>query len=171
MRDQALAAGIALAITLVSTAASAQSAGPTREVEVFRDWTTYEHKGAPSDICFATSQPRETEPTNANRETSYFYVSAWPKDGVRSEVSLKLGYEIQAGSDVTVAVGNEQFSLFPKAEKAFVSDPNEELKLINAMKRGSFMTVTATSADGTTTTDTYSLLGVTAAINSLSNCS
>ncbi|MEM9026912.1 MAG: invasion associated locus B family protein [Pseudomonadota bacterium] len=171
MRNRSFASAAAiLAFAMVSTVAYAQSEGPTKEVSTFKDWKTFEHRGAPGDICFATSQPKETEPTGVSRESAYFYVSAWPSDGVKSEVSLKLGYAIKSDSTVTVEIGNARFSLFSKGDKAFVSDPNEELKLVNAMKRGSFMTVTATSDSGTQTKDTYSLLGVTAAINAINSC-
>ncbi len=158
-----------LALALVTSVALAQATG-TKETNKYKDWTTYEHRGAPGDICFATTQPRETEPTDIPRDEAYFYVSAWPKDGVKSEVSVKMGFAVQPESKVQVAVGNARFELFTKGDKAFVSDPNEELKLVNAMRRGSFMTVTGTSETGITTTDTYSLLGVSAALRAINSC-
>ena len=161
------AAGASLIGLAASTGALAQQ---TKLVIESKDWTVYQHTGEPDNICFATSQPKETDPRGINRSSAYFYVSAWPKDGVKAEVSLKLGFNIKAGSDVEVQIGNGRFSLFPKGDKAFVNDPQQELKLIDAMKRGSFMTVTAESDQGTRIKDTYSLIGVTQAINSIDNC-
>ena len=57
--------------------------------------------------------------------------------------------------------------LFAKDDKGFVGDTTTELNLIDAMKRGSFMTVKAKTKDGRETSDTYSLIGATAAVNSL----
>ena len=54
--------------------------------------------------------------------------------------------------------------MFTEKEFAFVKDRAAELKLINAMKRGSTMTVKGLSARGTLTTDSYSLSGITAAL-------
>ena len=59
--------------------------------------------------------------------------------------------------------------LFAKDDKAFVADPTEELKLIEAMKRGSSMKVDATSDSGSSTSDTYSLMGISAALRGLSD--
>lgn len=165
----ALCAGIGLAIALLASSAIAQES-PTRKVEEFRDWTTYEHRGAPGDICFAVSTPKETTPAGISRDDAYFYLSAWPKDGVKSEVSIKMGYDIRENSSVVVEIGNESFELFSKGDKAFVSDPNEELKLVNAMRRGSTMVVRGTSEANEQTTDTYSLIGVTAALNAVNAC-
>ncbi|MEL6871516.1 MAG: invasion associated locus B family protein [Pseudomonadota bacterium] len=161
-------------LVLVSTLAGALTAGAasaaTKLTTKYRDWEVYQHKGTPADICFATSKPKETAPRGISRDSAYFYVSAWPKDGVKAEVSLKLGFEIATDSDVVVQIGNGRFTLFPKGDKAFVRDPRDELKLIEAMKNGSFMVVTAKSEAGTSTKDTYSLIGVTKAINAIDNC-
>ena len=88
-------------------------------------------------------------------------------DGVKAEISVKLGYPIKTGSDITVMVGNDTFTLFPKEERAYVADATEELKLIEAMKKGSKLTVQATSERGTATTDTYSLAGLSQALQAL----
>jgi hypothetical protein len=86
---------------------------------------------------------------------------------VKGEVSVKLGYPIKAQSDVTVLVGKDEFKLFSKDERAFVSDPTQELKLIETMKKGSSLVVKAKSERGTATTDTYSLAGFAQAMQEL----
>lgn len=136
-------------------------------VGTYRDWTVFKHEESAKQICFAASQPKQMLPRGANRDSVFFYVSAWPKDGVKSEVSIRLGYPIKPGSTVEVSVGNRKFDLFAKDDKAFVADPTDELKLIEAMRRGSSMKVAATSTRGTRTTDSYSLMGVSAALSGL----
>lgn len=165
LRKTVASAIAALAIIVTASGASAQS---TKVVQKFGDWVLYSHSGAPATICFITAQPRETKPVGYAKERSYFYVSAWPNDGVKAEISVKIGKPLQNGSQVTVQIGNSRYNLFSKGDKAFVEDPTQELKLIDSMKRGSFMTVSATTDDGTTVADTYSLIGVTNAVNSLS---
>jgi len=155
---------------LASMTASTVSVAQTKLVNEFKDWNVYRHTGEPAKICFATSQPKETDPRGMNRSSAYFYVSAWPKDGVKAEVSLKLGFDIKPQSGIQVAIGSGRYSLFPKGDKAFVNDPQDELKLIDAMKRGSFMTVTAQTSRGSRVKDTYSLIGVTQAINAIGDC-
>jgi invasion protein IalB len=158
-------ASTAIASAFVLAATSAAPAANL--VKTFRDWSLFSHTEAQSKICFAASQPKESTPANSKRDPAFFYVSAWPKDGVKSEVSVRLGYPIKKGSTVTVDIGGTSFDLFAKDDKAFVADPTQELKLIEAMKRGTIMKVEATSEQGTTTADSYSLMGISNALEGL----
>ncbi len=159
-------ATLAVCAVLISSPALAQG---TKVVKTFSAWTLYSHTGAPGDICFITSQPRETKPADVQRERAYFYVSSWTKDGIRSQISVLLGYDLEDQAPITVTVGSRAFKMFAKGDKGFVGDATSELQLIDAIKRGNFMTVRAKTKDGTETTDTYSLIGATAAVNSLAN--
>jgi hypothetical protein len=153
-----------LAGLLTGAGAAAQGAVVVGE---FGAWSLHKSEGAGQKTCFAITQPKEKLPAAANRAAVVFYISAWPKDGVKSEISVKLGYPIKSGSTVTVAVGEEIFNLSPSTERAFVSDATQELKLIEAMRKGSKMVVQATSERGTATTDTYSLAGLSQALQAL----
>ena len=159
-------AAVALATMSALSAANAQTK-PTKVVEKFRDWVLYSHTGEHANICFLSSQPIETKPAGYERERSFFYVSGWPKDGVKAEVSVKLGKRLQNGSEVSVQIGRSVYALFTKDDKAFVREPARETELINAMKRGRAMSVRATAADGTEIEDVYSLYGITASIKRL----
>lgn len=168
IKRNALIAMAACAV-LLATPAFAQG---TQVVRTFDAWTLYSHKGAPGDICFVSTQPRETKPAELQRDRAYFYVSSWIKDGIRNQISVLLGYDLADQAAIEVEIGNRKFQLFAKDGKGFVGDATQELQLIDAMKRGNFMTVNATTKDGVETSDTYSLIGATAAMNSLSgNCS
>lgn len=153
--------GIAASILLSTTADAAKL------VEKSGDWSMFSHDAAQKRICFVATQPSSSTPKDAKREQAFFYISAWPKDGVKSEVSILLGYPIKKGSDVTVTVGSASFKLFAQGDKAFVANPNDELKLIEAMKRGSTMDVAATAEAGFETQDKFSLSGITAALKNL----
>lgn len=161
-----------LAFALLGVAASIAALGPSRaradetalETGRFGDWVVNQNSGSGPKICFVASQPKLKEPAGANRAKIVLYVSAWPKDGVKNEISIKLGYQIKAGTPVAVTVGSDAFQLFAKDDRAYVSNPTEELKLVEAMKSASTLTVKATSAKGTQTTDTYSLKGLDQAL-------
>lgn len=158
------AAFVAVLLSLAATHADAQA---VKLVNRFNDWKVYAHEGAAARICFAASQPSTSEPAGARRDSIYFYVSAWPKEGVKSEVSVKIGYPFRKGSAVTVTIGTTAFNLFTDDDKAFVADANAELKLIEAMKKGDVMIVRGTSQRGTQTTDTFSLAGLTQALQTV----
>jgi invasion protein IalB len=161
IRPAALAGAFVVAISSTVSAAVL--------VKTYRDWSLFSHDQQNTKICFAATQPKDSSPAGASREGVFFYVSAWPKDGVKSEISVRLGYQVKEGSTVKVSVGSSSFDLFAKDDKAFVADATEELKLIDAMKRGSSMKVDATSDAGSETSDTYSLFGISAALRGLSN--
>jgi invasion protein IalB len=148
--------------------ASAQTTEPgSVRTGTFGDWFVHENAGEGPKICFAASQPKSKEPAGANRSRIVLYVSAWPKEGVKSEVSIKLGYPIKPDSQIAVSVGDAEFELFPDQDRAYVADATEELKLVEAMKKGSTLVVKATSARGTQTTDTYSLIGLGRALEAI----
>jgi invasion protein IalB len=131
------------------------------------DWIVHQNGGEGPKICFAATQPKTKEPAGANRSKIVLYVSAWPKEGVKSEFSVKLGYRIKPDSPVAVTVGDAAFQLFADEDRAYVADATEELKLIEAMKKSSKLVVQATSTRGTQTTDTYSLSGLGQALDAV----
>jgi invasion protein IalB len=136
-------------------------------VETQGAWGVYADSASPKQVCFLAAQPQSVEPKGANRGPIYFYISAWPKDGVKAEPSAKVGYPIDGQKDMSVTVGDGTFKLFAKGERGFISEPAEEQKLIEAMKKGTTAVVKATSTRGTNTTDTYSLSGLSAALQKM----
>jgi len=136
-------------------------------VETQGAWGLYADSATPKQVCFIAAQPQTVEPQGANRGPIYFYISAWPQDGVKTEPSAKVGYPIDANKDMSVTIGDETIKLFAKGERGFVSDAGEESKLIESMKQGSTAVVKATSERGTDTTDTYSLSGISAALSKM----
>jgi len=164
LRAAAAAAGVALAGSI----ALAQS---VKSIGTYSSWTAFTHGEGGSLLCFATAQPTKQEPAGAKRAPAFVYVSSWPKDGVKAEVSVRVGYPLRIGSEVTMAIGGSNFKLFVHGDRAYVADAEDELKLIEAMRKGATMTVVGTSERGTTTTDTYSLAGVTQALQAVAaNC-
>jgi invasion protein IalB len=154
----------ALAVALAACAGAVQAQGANK-LGTFGNWTVNATPDAANKTCFAATQPTQKEPAGANRAPVVFYISAWPKEGVKSEISVKLGYKIKG--DVTVTIGMAAFTLFGKDDRAFVADPTQELKLLDEMRKGSKLVVQATSERGTATTDTYSLAGLSQALKSL----
>jgi hypothetical protein len=78
-----------------------------------------------------------------------------------------MGYKIKRNAQGTATVSPGGFRLFGSRDRAFVSDSTQELKLIEAMRKGNTMTVAIASDHGTTVTDTYSLSGIGTALQKL----
>src|SRR5690606_18835999 len=79
-------------------ATAATASAQTKLVDTFNDWHLYSHNSSSENVCFVASTPKTSEPASANRQPTYFYISAWPKDGVRTELSVKFGYPFKEGS-------------------------------------------------------------------------
>jgi hypothetical protein len=154
----------AIASLLLVSSANAQSVSL---VDHQGTWSLYADTASPKQVCFVASQPQAVEPIGANRGPIYFYISAWPKDGIKLEPSIKAGYPVKPDKDMTVTIGSDTFKMYGKGDRGFVLDPTEELKLIESMKKGSSAVVKGLSAKGTGTTDTYSLAGLAQALDKM----
>ncbi len=126
----------------------------------FGDWSLMTDVNAPHLFCFITSEPKSSQPNDPQRQSPRAYISAWPKDGIRAEVSFRTGFRIKKSTPGIATVSPEGFRLFGFGDRAYVSDSTRELKLVEAMRKGSTMTVAASPATGLPVTDTYSLNGV-----------
>jgi invasion protein IalB len=146
---------------LVATPAWAQE---VTLLEKFKDWSAYAATGTPK-VCFAVAKPTNSNPKTVKRGPIFFYISQWPADKVVNEISVKMGYPFSEGAKVTLTVGAAKFELFTKDEGAFVDKPENEAKIIEAMKTGSTMKIDGKSARGTATSDTYSLNGLSDALD------
>ncbi|MGD9802694.1 MAG: invasion associated locus B family protein [Hyphomicrobiaceae bacterium] len=162
----------ASAIFVLLLAAGSVSTGPASAAELVSthsDWKAYRHGTGDQRMCFAVSEPNEAGPNNVKRESPHVYVTAWPKAGIKAEISVLVGLALKKNAEIEVNIDGNRFELFPDGDRAYVSDANDELKLLDAMRRGRSMTITATSTGGQETRDTYSLSGLTAAVQSMSS--
>ena len=158
----------AAASALFLIAASADTArAQAIDAGTFSDWTLHTTGEGAGKVCYAATLASDLGDGPAQRGDRILYISAWPKDGIKSEISIKLGSAAKAAAGAKVMVGKDTFSLFIKDDRAFVADATQELKLVDAMKKGSKLTVDSTAAGGTTVTDTYSLSGITQALQAL----
>lgn len=164
MRKSGTALLALMAATVSIEAASAQ----TRAVKKFGDWRVLAHESADTRICFAIAQPKLSEPTDA-AAGAYFYISAWPKEGLRAEISIKTTAAMKPGAPASIQLDQTFYKLFSKGDRAFVIDATDELKLLEAMKKGSTVTVLAQNEQGAVSKDTYSLSGITQALQSVSS--
>ncbi|HXJ03217.1 MAG TPA: invasion associated locus B family protein [Micropepsaceae bacterium] len=141
----------------------------------FRDWHVYQTGKGANRLCYALSQPKDTSPKDAKRDSPFFLISTWPGRKVRNEPSVVPGYQYKDGAKTDVQVGSDKFSFFTKndgsAGGAWMEDAKDEKRLIDSMKKGADMSVTGISSRGTMTHDNYSLAGISAALDKLdSSC-
>lgn len=136
-------------------------------VNTYGAWSLMTDTADPHLFCFITSEPTASQSGSADRQSPRAYISAWPKDGIRAEVSFRMGFRIKKNTPGMATVSPAGFRLFGSGDRVYVSDSTRELKLVEAMRKGSTMTVAATPASGATVTDTYSLSGIGQALQKL----
>lgn len=154
----------ALLLGAVATPAAAQ----TKTLGTFNDWGAHMDGAGGSRACYIGSKPIKAEGDYTQRGDIFAYVSHRPGEKVVGEVSIKTGYTYKPGSEATAIIDGQTFKLFTDGTNAFTHDAAADRAMVAAMKRGRQMVVKGTSARGTTTTDTYSLSGFTAAYDAIS---
>ncbi len=166
-----LAAAITLAACVIPGAAQAQDA--PKVLGTYKAWTAYQSQENGETLCFIVSDPTEKRLSRVgrNRGDVHFLLSHWPGKDIYGQPSVIIGYPFARNSSPSVRIGSDQFELVldPEnqeiyEERAWAPDEQTEKRLIEAMRRGTTMVVTGRSASGTVSTDTYSLLGFTAAM-------
>jgi hypothetical protein len=157
-------AGLALA---AATGASAKES--TNRVAVETAWSVFVD-GNPRE-CWVVSAPTETVNTRGGQAVSVrrgdiLLFVTYRQGESAGEVSFTGGYPFADGSTVSVQVGDDRFELFTdpgNPQWAWSASPEEDARILAAMRRGANAVVSARSSRGTNTQDTFSLFGVTAA--------
>ena len=173
MKKQTLIHCFVLACALAVSAVPAGQAQNTAErIDDFGKWSAYKTLENGNPVCFMASEPTKAKGKYTKRGDIFALVSHRPAENRRDEVSFMAGYPFKPGSVVEVKIGNIRFQLVNlENDGAWTADPEEDKAIVQAMIKGSTMTVIGTSARGTLTTDTYSLSGFTKAYQAITtNC-
>lgn len=159
----AMAAVAGVMAAMPAAADSPQSLG------TFKHWSAYTSGSGDAKVCYALSMPTMMEPRRVRRDPAYFLINDWPGRKAKSEPEIVPGYQYKDGSTVTAEVGPDKFEFFTKndggAGGAWVEQESDEKRLIDAMRRGAEVIVTGISRRGTMTRDTYSLAGLSDALD------
>jgi hypothetical protein len=147
-----------------SEAKDGKDAGKTLRLGTFGEWGAYQTQGKPK-TCYALAKPKSREPKSMSRESAYVFISTRPAENVTNEIAIIMGFPMKDGSEASAEIGSASFSLLAKGANAWVKNPAEEKQFIAAMKKGGKLVVTADSAKGKTTTDTYVLKGLGEALD------
>jgi invasion protein IalB len=162
---------LALSVGAIFTPASAQKKSPAEQAVLlgqFGDWGAYKATPNGKEVCFALSKPTSgvTDPPGRNRDQAYAFVSTRPAEKVKNEVSVIVGYPQKAGYDAEATIdGSAKYTLYTQDDGAWVKNAAQEAQMVETMRKGSQMAITSESSRGTKTTDTYSLKGVSDALD------
>ena len=128
----------------------------------YGDWGVYVNKTAKT--CFALTQPKDRQPGNVKRDPAYFFVTTRPSEKLVNEISIVLGFTLKDETDVVLAAGGMNFTMFAKGNGLWIKDPADEPKLLEVLKNEKELTLKLAPAKGPVTTDRYSLSGLPQAL-------
>lgn len=146
-----------------------QSFAAIKVVGKFKNWESHFTQEGKELVCFALSQPIKKEPQNLNRAEARIFVTFRTKGNVQDEASVTGGYPYKKDAKIDVSIEDVNFKFESSENFAWLATKDQEIKLINLMKKKNDAKVIGISARGNKTTDTYSLLGFTDAYNSAKN--
>jgi hypothetical protein len=149
-------------------AAIAGNAEPTL-IGQFGTWGAYTATPNGKKVCFALAKPAasKTSPPNRPRDPAYAFVSTRPAEKVVNEVSVMIGYAVKPGSESTLEVGGASYALYTQGDGLWIKNAAEEQRMVDAMRKAPDVVVKAVSAKGTETIDTFSMKGLTQALDRL----
>jgi hypothetical protein len=152
-----------------ATAAPAAATGGAQPklLGQYGEWGAYTASPAGKKVCFAIAKPTssETNPPNRPRNPVYTFISTRPADKVADEVSIIIGYPFKPGSEASADIGSNSFALYTQQDGAWIKNAPDEANMVAAMRGGDTMVVKGGSAKGTQTTDTFTLKGVSQALD------
>ena len=139
----------------------------TNRVGLNTDWSVFTEDD-PKE-CWAVSAPKETVNTKdgqtveVRRGEVLLMVFYRPAADVKAQLAFTGGYPFASNSTADMEIAGTTFQLYTEGEWAWPETPEDDAKIVAAMKRGADTTLTAQSGRGTQTSDKFSLLGFTAA--------
>jgi invasion protein IalB len=147
--------------------------GPTAQATLlgqYGDWGAYTASPGGQKVCFALSKPTASSDIPPNRRNAsnvvYLFVSTRPAEKVSNEISVLItGYAFKPNSEAGVAIGGANFAMYTHNDGAWVKNAAEETKMLDAMRNTGDMVIKATTSRGTQTSDTFSLKGLSQAVD------
>ena len=149
-------------------AAVAGGAEPTL-IGQFGTWGAYTAMPNGKKVCFALAKPSssKTNPPNRPRDPAYAFISTRPAEKVTNEVSVMIGYALKPGSESTLEVGGASYAMYTQGDGLWIKNAAEEERMVEAMRKAADVVVKGVSAKGTETTDTFSMKGLSQALDRL----
>ncbi len=150
-----------------SPAAAAAGGPQPKLLGQYGEWGAYTASPAGKKVCFAIAKPTSsvTNPPNRPRNPVYIFISTRPADKVANEVSIIIGYPFKPGTEASADIGSTSFALYTQQDGAWIKNAADEANMVSAMRAGDTTVVKGASAKGTQTTDTFTLKGVSQALD------
>jgi hypothetical protein len=147
-------------------AAAAAEVQPTL-LGQYGDWGAYYASPSGKKVCFSIAKPKsaQTNPPGRKRDPAWLFIASRPAENVRNEVSVIIGYPFKPASEATAEIGTAKFALYTMNDGAWIKNVADEAHMVDAMRKGSDLTLRGMSGHGTESIDQYTLKGLSQALD------
>jgi hypothetical protein len=164
---RAMMRALILPLALLAAPVQAQQAAPTA-IGTFQDWQAATFTEGGNKVCYAFTRAGRSQPNVPNRGEVVLTVTH--RQGSRDQVAVRAGYTYPAGAEpagtVEASAGNVSLAFFTAGDAAFARDRAEA---IQGFQRGRAFRLQGPGPRGGTVTDTFSLMGFSAAYRAISD--
>ncbi len=146
---------------------AAGTASGATNLGTFNNWTAWSDTDQGAKICYIASNPQTREPTNLNHgDIGKTFVLVTIRPSNRNEVAVLVDFPIsQTNANASASVDGRSYPMVTEGRAGWLASVEDEPGFVAAMRAGSSLQVRITSGAGNNTVHTYSLSGVTAALN------
>ena len=162
---------LVISLCAVLTVESAHAEGSKPE-EIIKSWSVYECYIVSGAIKMAAFKNGE-KLSKVSREKGRLFIQAYPQNTDEFAVTYFAGFPLKTASQAVIKIDSAQkFLLYShpepqnSKEKAYAwSHPNDDSRVINALKKGDKAEIETNSHTGKVIKDTFALSGFTSAFN------
>lgn len=141
------------------------AAAEPQALATYKSWSVFVHETGTDRVCFAAAEASDKSPKTVNHGDIFFLVATWKSGAANNQPSFRVGYNLQEGPAPVVRIGSEKWDMYVSENESFIESAAAEQGLVNAMRKGADMKISATSSRGTATSYVFSLSGVSAALD------
>lgn len=159
---------MAAALLALSAGITEASAAGPQSLGKFGAWSAFAYNDGSGKVCFVISEPKSKHLSRrAHRGDVFFMVTHWTGRKKFGEPSVIIGYPMRESYAPRIKIGSDHFRMKAKGDGAWIEENAQERKLVESMKAGESMVVTARSKRGTRSRDRYSLSGISSALDKI----
>jgi len=156
---------VGLGLAIGAFCAVGNAAAEPQALATFKSWSVFVHETGNDRICFAAAEASDKSPKTVNHGDIFFLVASWKSGAASNQPSFRVGYNLQVAPPPTIRIGSEKWDMYVSDNEAFIESAAAEQGLVNAMRKGADMKISAMSSRGTATSYVVSLSGISAALD------
>lgn len=148
---------------MVAAVMAGSAAAEAKAVGRFKDWAVFTEEKGDDLVCYATTQATSKAPASVKHGDVWYYVTSWKSGQAKNQPSFRVTYDLNTDKAPKTTIGRSSWQMFAVGGEAFAEDADDP-RIVDALKKGSSLTVTGQSARSTNVSYRFSLSGSADAI-------